>query len=120
MLKRIKFTTVPVQNQARALEFYTKKMGLKVFTDQPMGDSDSRWIELQVPGAETRVVLLMQANHQPGHLPAAVFVADNVQATYEELAARGVEFTQGPKKESWGEHAIFKDSEGNLVLFGTG
>jgi predicted enzyme related to lactoylglutathione lyase len=117
MLKRIKFATVPVQDQTRALEFYTTKLGLKIFTDQRMGDS--RWIELQVPGAETLLVLFPQASFQPGPLPAAVFVADNVRSTYEELKARGVEFTQPPKKETWGEHAIFKDSEGNLLVFGT-
>jgi len=117
MLKRIKFTTVPVQDQGRALEFYTKKLGLKVFTDQAWGEE--RWIELQVPGAETLVVLFKQANHTPGKMPAAVFVADNVQATYDELKAKGVEFVQPPKKEHWGEHAILKDTEGNLVLVGT-
>ena len=117
MLKRIKFTPVPVQDQSRALEFYTKRLGLKVFTDQAMGDS--RWIELQVPGADTLLVLFKKPNHKPGQMPAAVFVADNVQATYEELKAKGVEFTQPPKKEPWGEHAILKDSEGNLIVFGT-
>ena len=44
-------------------------------------------------------------------------VADNVAGTYEELKGRGVEFVQPPKKEHWGEHAIFRDSEGNRVLF---
>jgi len=117
MLKRVKFTTVPVEDQNRALEFYTKKLGLKVFTDQPMGDS--RWIELKVNGAETMLVLFKQPNHSPEPSPGVVFVADNVRATYEELKAKGVEFTQPPKKESWGEHAILKDSEGNLVLIGT-
>ncbi len=117
MLKRIKLAAVPVQDQSRALEFYTKKLGLKVFTDQPMGES--RWIELQSNGAETLLVLFKQPNHKPADMPALVFVADNVEATYEELKAKGVEFTQPPKKESWGEHAILKDSEGNLVVFGT-
>jgi len=117
MLKRVKFISVPVQDQARALEFYTKKLGLKIFTDQPMGDS--RWIELQVAGAETRVVLFKQADHRPGEMPAVVFVADNVPSTYEALKANGVEFIQPPKKESWGEHAICKDSEGNHLLLGT-
>ncbi len=117
MLKRIKFTTIPVKDQNRALEFYTKKLGLKVFTDQPWGDS--RWIELQVPGAETLLVLFKQAGHEPGQIPGVVFVADNVDSTYQDLKAKGIEFTQPPKKEPWGEHAIFKDSEGNLVLFGT-
>jgi len=117
MLKRIKFTTVPVQDQARALAFYTEKLGLKIYTDQTMGQS--RWIELQIPGAETFLVLAQQAHHEPGKLPAAVFVADKVQTTYEELLGKGVEFTQPPKKESWGEHAILKDSEGNLIVIGT-
>lgn len=117
MLKRIKFTSVPVQDQSRALEFYTKKLGLKVFTDQAMGDS--RWIELKVNGAETMLVLFEQPNHVAGQVPGVVFVTDNVRATFEELKAKGVEFTQPPKKESWGEHAILKDSEGNLVLLGT-
>ena len=117
MLKRVKFAMVPVQDQERALEFYTKKLGLKVFTDQPMGDS--RWIELKVSGAETLVVLVKNSNHQSQATPAAVFVADNVENTYQELKAKGVEFTQPPKKAPWGEHAILKDSEGNLILFGT-
>lgn len=55
MLKRIKFTTVPVQDQTSALDFYSKKLGLKIFTDQAMGED--RWIELQVSGAETLLVL---------------------------------------------------------------
>lgn len=117
MLKRIKFMSVPVQDQSRALDFYTKKLGLKIFTDQAMGDS--RWIELKVNGADTMLVLFEQPNHKPGQSPGVVFVADNVKATYEELKAKGVEFTQPPKKESWGEHAILRDSEGNLVLIGT-
>jgi predicted enzyme related to lactoylglutathione lyase len=118
MLKRLKFTMVPVHDQSRALDFYTKKLGLKVFTDQPMGES--RWIELQVPGGETMLVLWHESDHSPDQkTPALVFVADNVEATYKDLKTRGVEFTQPPKKEPWGEHAIFKDSEGNLVLFGT-
>jgi predicted enzyme related to lactoylglutathione lyase len=117
MLKRIKFTTIPVIDQARALDFYTNKLGLKVFTDQKWGES--RWIELQVPGADTMLVLFHTPGHQPGQTPGVVFVADNVQATYQDLKAKGVEFTQPPKKEHWGEHCICKDTEGNLVLIGT-
>jgi predicted enzyme related to lactoylglutathione lyase len=117
VLKRIKFMAVPVKDQARALEFYTKKLGLKVFTDQAMGNQ--RWIELQVNGGETLLVLLMKPDHEPGNVPGVVFVTDNVRATYEELMGKGVEFVQPPKKEHWGEHAILKDSEGNHVLIGT-
>lgn len=117
MLKRVKFVTIYVADQGRALEFYTKKLGLKLFTDQQMGES--RWIELQLPGAETLIVLFKQPNQKPGEMPAAVFVVDNVSRTYEELKAKGVEFTQPPKKESWGESAMLKDSEGNFLVLGT-
>ena len=79
---------------------------------------DARWIELQVPGAETRLVLFKNAAHRPGEMPGVVFVADDVKATYEELKAKGVEFVQPPKKEHWGEHAICKDPDGNLILIG--
>ena len=116
MLKRIKFVTVPVKDQDRALRFYTEKLGLRIFTDQTMGAM--RWIELQVPGSETMIVLSEQTGHAPGPMPALVFVADNVAGTYEALKAKGVDFAQPPKKERWGESAMFHDSEGNLILFG--
>ena len=116
MLKRIKFAVVPVEDQPRALEFYTQKLGLKVFTDQSLGNF--RWIELQVPGAETLLVLFKKPVPESAPSPGVVFVADNVKATYEELKTRGVEFTQPPKKAPWGEHAIFKDSEGNRFVDG--
>ena len=118
MIKRINFAAVPVQDQSRALEFYTSKVGFKVFTDQTMGKM--RWIELRIPGAETMVVLHHKPEHVPNGEPALALIADNVQATYDDLRAKGVEFVQPPKKEHWGEHATFKDSEGNLVLFAKG
>jgi predicted enzyme related to lactoylglutathione lyase len=118
MLKRINFTSVSVADQDRALEFYTKKLGFKVVTDQPMGPS--RWIELEIPGAETRVVLWHEPQHGTGPRPALALLADDVQTTYEELKTKGVEFTQPPIKAPWGEHAIFKDTEGNLILFAKG
>jgi len=116
MLKRIAFATVPVADQKRALEFYTKKLGCKVFTDQPMGDS--RWIELQLGKAETRIVLFQDpARAGKNEVPALALVADNVQKTYEELRERGVEFEAPPKKEPWGESVLFADSEGNKIHF---
>ena len=46
------------------------------------------------------------------------YTCDNLQKTYEELTARGVEFENPPKKEPWGSYAIFKDSEGNKFVLG--
>jgi catechol 2,3-dioxygenase-like lactoylglutathione lyase family enzyme len=56
MIKAIKFASIPVRDQDRALNFYTAKLGFAVATDQSFGDGQ-RWIELRIPGADTRVVL---------------------------------------------------------------
>jgi catechol 2,3-dioxygenase-like lactoylglutathione lyase family enzyme len=57
MIKRVKFASIPVNDQDKALEFYTEKLGFSIITDQPFSDNQ-RWIELGIPGAETRVALL--------------------------------------------------------------
>jgi catechol 2,3-dioxygenase-like lactoylglutathione lyase family enzyme len=56
MIKRVDFVCIPVRDQDRALRFYTEKLGFTVHTDRLMG-SGQRWIELSIPGAETRVVI---------------------------------------------------------------
>jgi catechol 2,3-dioxygenase-like lactoylglutathione lyase family enzyme len=56
MIRGIKFASVPVSDQDRALAFYTEKLGFRLVTDQPFNDSQ-RWIELAIPGADTRLVL---------------------------------------------------------------
>jgi catechol 2,3-dioxygenase-like lactoylglutathione lyase family enzyme len=56
MIRGVKFVSIPVVDQDRALAFYTEKLGFRVATDQPFDDKQ-RWIELAIPGAETGVVL---------------------------------------------------------------
>ena len=115
MIKAVKFVSIPVKDQDRALEFYTKKLGFKIMTDQPF-DGNQRWIELGVPGGETKVVLFTPDGHRDriGTFSNVVFVSDDVEKTYQELSARGVEFQQPPTKESWGTSSVFKDQDGNL------
>ena len=55
MIKAVKFVSIPVKDQDQALEFYTKKLGLKVMTDSPF-DGKQRWIELAIPRADTKIV----------------------------------------------------------------
>ena len=117
MIKAIKFVSIPVRDQDRALEFYTQKLGFEILTDQPMGPGQ-RWIELGIPRAETRVVLFTPAGHEDrvGGVSNVAFVSDNVEKTYQDLAAKGVEFVQPAKKEPWGTSAIFKDVDGNQFV----
>lgn len=119
MIKRIKFVGVPVRDQDKALQFWTKKVGFQIATDQPMGDGQ-RWIELRVPGAQTGLVLFTPKGHENriGTFQSMSFAVDDVETTYRELMERGVEFVQPPKKESWGTSAIFKDAEGNSFVIG--
>jgi predicted enzyme related to lactoylglutathione lyase len=114
MIKAVKFVSIPVRDQSKALEFYTKKLGFQILTDQPFGAQ--RWIELMIPGADTGVVLFTSPGQEDriGTFSNIAFWSDDVQKTYQELTGRGVEFQQPPKKESWGTSAIFKDLDGNV------
>ena len=116
MIKAIKFISIPVTDQDRALAFYTEKLGFRLATDQPF-DGKQRWIELSIPGAQTGVVLFtMDGGVQPGNQLNLSFLSDDVEATYREYKTRGVEFLKEPKKESWGTSAIFKDPDGNTFV----
>ncbi|HEX8907144.1 MAG TPA: glyoxalase superfamily protein [Longimicrobiaceae bacterium] len=119
MIKAVKFVSVPVRDQDRALAFYTDRLGFRVVTDQPFGEQ--RWIELRIPGADTGLVLFTPPGHEEriGGFMNMAFVADDVQKTYDELSGRGVEFVQPPKTEHWGTSAIFKDPDGNTFVLGT-
>lgn len=114
MIKGLKFASIPVRDQDRALDFYTTKLGFKVATDAPMGPG-LRWIELRIPGADTRVVLFTVPGQEDriGTFHGLSFWCDDVEATHAELAGRGVVFTQPPKREEWGTSAIFADPDGN-------
>jgi predicted enzyme related to lactoylglutathione lyase len=116
VIRGVKFVTIPVRDQDRALKFYTAKLGFQIRTDQPFGTQ--RWIELGVPGADTEVVLFTSPGHEVliGQFQPFVFWSDNVKKSYDELTARGVEFVGPPKTEAWGTSAMFKDPDGNQFL----
>ena len=120
MIKAIKFASIPVTNQDRALEFYTKKLGLKVITDSPF-DGKQRWIELGFPRADTKLVLFTAEGQERmiGGFMNVTFMADDVEATAMEMKAKGVEFVQEPQKADWGTAAIFKDLDGNQFVLST-
>ena len=120
MIKGVKFVSIPVRDQDRALDFYTKKLGMRVITDSPYDDTQ-RWIELGIPRADTKVVLFTGPGQEQmiGTTMNVTFVADDVAATVADLKAKGVEFVREPEKADWGTAAIFKDSEGNVFVLAT-
>ena len=120
MIKQIKFISIPVRDQARALDFYTDKLGFTIITDKPF-DAKQRWIELRIPKAETRVVLFTPPGDEGrvGSFMNLSYACDDVQQTYTELSARGVQFEGPPQQQPWGTYAIFKDSEGNSFVLST-
>ena len=117
MIKLLKFASIPVRDQQRALDFFTRSLGFTVVTDQPWGNG-LRWIELGINGMQTGVVLFTPPGLEDriGTFSGLSFEADSVEKTYEEFVRRGVEFVQPPKKEPWGTSAIFKDPDGNTFV----
>jgi catechol 2,3-dioxygenase-like lactoylglutathione lyase family enzyme len=121
-IRQVKFVSIPTRDQARALAFWTEKIGLRILTDSPFGDGQ-RWIELQIPGAETGIVLFTPKGHEDriGSFFNGSFETADIEKAYAELKARGVEFTGPPEKQPWGTYATFRDPDGNqFVLSGRG
>lgn len=117
MIKAIKFASIPVKDQDRALDFYTRVLGCRVITDSPF-DGTQRWIELGFPRAETKLVLFTAPGQEAmiGGFMNVTFMADDVEATARDLKQRGVEFVQEARKADWGTSAIFKDPDGNQFV----
>ena len=121
MFKYVKFAELPVDDQDRAVSFYTEKVGLKVIQDAPYQDG-WRWIELEIPGAQTRLLLTKRKPQDETGASHLVIIADDVNETYQELVQKGVTFTHAPTPSPWnpGEtFAQFRDSEGNNIVVST-
>ncbi|MCC6676632.1 MAG: VOC family protein [Phycisphaerales bacterium] len=120
MIKMLKFAGIPVRDQDVALEFYTQKLGFLVVTDKPMGPGQ-RWIEIKPPRGETGLALFTPEGHEKriGEFQGLSFKCDDVEKTYEELRAAGVEFESPPQKQPWGSYCIFKDPDGNKFVLGS-
>jgi catechol 2,3-dioxygenase-like lactoylglutathione lyase family enzyme len=121
VIKSIKFVGVPVSDQQRALDFYTKTLGFRVITDQPFDDKQ-RWIELGIGRSGSGITLFTPEGqeHRIGTFTNISFIADDVEATYRELVAKGVNFIQPPEKADWGTAAVFADPDGNQFVLGSG
>jgi predicted enzyme related to lactoylglutathione lyase len=121
---KIKLTSVHVNDQEKALRFYTDVLGFVKKTDFSQGPY--RWLTVASPedpdGTELQLALngdpaakaYQQALFQQGQ-PAAMFFTDDVQADYERMKARGAEFTKPPTDVTGSRIAMLNDTCGNLV-----
>ena len=121
---KIKMTSVYVDDQEKALLFYTGVLGFAKKTDFSQGPY--RWLTVASPeepdGTELQLAMnnnpaakaYQQAMFQQGQ-PAAMFFTDDVQADYERMKARGAEFTMPPKDVTASKIAMLNDTCGNLI-----
>src|SRR5437660_12641245 len=102
MISHIKFVSIPVRDQNRALDFYSEKLGFTIITDQPF-DEKQRWIELRIPKAETREVLFTAEGDEKriGSMMPMTYACDDMNQTYDALGKRGVESEGKPWKQPW-------------------
>jgi predicted enzyme related to lactoylglutathione lyase len=121
---KIKLTTVYVNDQDKALRFYTEVLGLTKKND--FSNGPYRWLTVTSPedpdGTELQLALddnpagkaYQQALFQQGQ-PAVMFFTDGVQADYERIKARGAEFTMPPTEVTGSTIAQLNDTCGNLL-----
>ncbi len=121
---RIYITSVLVDDQEKALRFYTDVLGFVKKADVSQGPF--RWLTVASPeepgGTELQLALndnpaaktYQQAVFQQGQ-PAAMFSTDDVQADYERIKARGAEFTMPPTQVTGSTIALVNDTCGNLI-----
>jgi lactoylglutathione lyase len=116
MIRGIHQVVLEVEDQDRALDFWTKTMGFELAQDEPYGDE--RWLEVRTPDKSVTVVLSLRQGERPTApetLPTSniFFYCDDLPQTYEELRSRGVEFPQPPVEQLFGWWSMFEDLEGN-------
>jgi len=107
---------IKVEDQDRALEFWTDAMGFELVRDSKYGEE--RWLEVRTPDRGLILVLQLREGgppSAPNALPTAnvFFYCDDLARTYGELHSRGVEFAQPPVEQSFGWWSMFQDQEGN-------
>jgi catechol 2,3-dioxygenase-like lactoylglutathione lyase family enzyme len=121
---RIWVTSVLVDDQAKALEFYTGTLGFAKKTDVPVGDYS--WLTVVSPEDPGGVQLLLEPDQHPAAraatealvadgIPWTSFAVTDLAAEYERLRARGVVFTQEPADMGSALTAVFDDTCGNLI-----
>lgn len=121
---KIIVTSLFVQDQDKALEFYSEKLGFVKKHDVPMGKF--RWITLVSPDAVDGTELVLEPNDHPAAkeyqqkifaegVPATMFGVADIHKEHKRLMEKGVQFTMDPTKMGDVTIAVFNDTCGNLI-----
>ena len=121
---RINFTSVLVDDQDKALEFYTQKLGFETKTEIPVGEH--RWLTVCSPADPEGPQLILEPDDHPAAgvfkmalvadgIPFTSFAVDDARAEYERLSAAGVRFTQEPLEMGDITTIVLDDTCGNLI-----
>ena len=121
---RIHITSVFVDDQEKALRFYTDVLGFVKKHDVPLGED--RWLTVVSPDDPEGTELLLEPSGHPAvrpykaalvedGIPATSFAVDDVPAEYDRLSALGVRFTQPPLEMGPVTTAVLDDTCGNLI-----
>lgn len=125
---RIKFASVFVDDQDKALKFYTEVLGFVKKTEIPAGKF--KWLTVVSPESD-EVELLLEPNDNPAArtfqaaiyeqgIPLTSFVVDDIDKEYERLMGLGVRFTMPPTEMGGPKVAVFDDTCGNLIQIAQG
>jgi catechol 2,3-dioxygenase-like lactoylglutathione lyase family enzyme len=122
---RINLASVLVDDQEKALRFYTDVLGFVKKTEFPVGEH--RWLTVVSPEAPDGVELVLEPDEHPAArpfkealvadgIPFTSFAVDDVHKEYERLTALGVRFTQEPTEMGAMTTAVLDDTCGNLIM----
>jgi lactoylglutathione lyase len=123
MISGVSKVVLPVDDQERAREFWTNRMGFDLCRDVSYGDE--RWIEVSPPDGSPILVLSRRTPREPRpevpedlpHSPLFFNCAD-IGATYYDLSRRGVEFCAPPRRKHFGWWSLFEDPDGTRYALG--
>jgi len=123
MITGVSKVVVPVDDQERAKEFWTTRLGFELRRDETYGDE--RWIEVRPPDGAPVLVLNPRPSGEPRrevadqlpHSPVFFNCAD-IEATHRELSERGVQFPTPPQRQHFGWWSLFEDPDGTRYALG--
>jgi catechol 2,3-dioxygenase-like lactoylglutathione lyase family enzyme len=123
MISHIHSTTIVVADQDAALDFYVNTLGWEKALDNQVGPGE-RFLTVVPPAAKTELVLGLPTEHNTdprGKYSGITLIAPDIDATYETLSQRGVEFKQPVAEMPWGARATwFSDPDGNEFFLTNG